>query len=326
MKVLSINSTRGGKFTGPWIKVPEKIKNYNDIKVVVKQLKPLSEAFKKAKVFNIDNLEPIKANAFAYLLGVMIADASKHVIKRKSRVTIRIGLALTKKHDSNENFGEFVSFCVNCLGLRMNRIKDMPKGKRNTHPFFRWSSQSSPLIEWVFTVCLGLESDQLTTYDSIKSNWLLKTPRDFRICFIQGVADSDGYVDFNSFQVGVLSYPNTKLIKNIIESLGIRNSIRVFRKNNLEAITVSVEDAYKIPLFSRIVNSYRFNQMKMLATSEKLHWHMSKELRNKVENYLQSGLNGTALVKELLDKENIRVRTKAIRRIEQSLEMNINGR
>ncbi|MFQ6020895.1 MAG: hypothetical protein ACE5J4_02660 [Candidatus Aenigmatarchaeota archaeon] len=325
MKVLSINSTRGGKFIGPWVKVPEKIKNYNDIKFVLKQLKPLSKAFKRAKIFNVNDLDIIKVQTFAYFLGVMVGDASKDGIKRKSRITRRIGLTLTKRHASNERFGEFVSFCANCLGLRMNRIKDTPKGKRNTHPFFRWSSQSSSLLEWIFTICLGLATDQLTTYSPIKADWLLNTPKNFRVWFLQGLADSDGYVDFNSFQAGIISQPNTYLIRNIIESLDIRNSTKVLREGNLEAVIISIEDAYKIPLFNPLVNNYRYIQMKKLATAQKLHWHMSEELSNKIKEYLYSGLRGTSLIKKLLETENIRVRAKAIRRLEKSLKSELNG-
>ena len=320
---FSINSTRGGKFIGPWIEVPEKIKNYNDIKSVLKQLEHLPEAYERAKFFWMKNLNKIKSQMFAYFLGVMVADASKHGIKRKSRITRRVGLTLTKRHSSNERFGEFVSLCANCLRLRMNRIKDMPKGKRNTHSFFRWNSQSSPLLEWMFTKCLGLSTDYLTTYNSINANWLYKTPKKFKTWFLQGVSDSDGYVDFNSFQVGIISQPNTTLIKNILESLGIESSIRIFR-DDLEAVVTSVENAYKIPLFNPIVKSYRYLQMKKLATAEKLHWHMSEELNNKIRNYLSSGIRGTTLVKKILETENIRVRTKAIRRIEKRLRSDDN--
>ena len=50
-KWLSINSTRGGLFTGPWIKVPEKIENFQDIENVISQLEELNEFNQKNNDF-----------------------------------------------------------------------------------------------------------------------------------------------------------------------------------------------------------------------------------------------------------------------------------
>lgn len=317
LKWVSINSTKGGFFKGKWILAPEKITNFNQILYIINQLDFSKETYARAKKFDLnkDDLSRFRVLFFSYLLGVLVGDAGKVPIKRNQRITRRISLSLTKKYESNFRFGEFTSLCANVLGLRMKRIKDSKPGKLNKYSFFRWSSQSSELIEWIFNVCLGLKHGQLTTCDSVNLGWVIKCPRKFRIWFLQGLADSDGYVDFSSFQVGIISQPNTTLIKNILESLGINTSIRIFR-DDLEAVVTSVEDAYKIPLFNPFVKSYRYSQMKKLATAEKLHWHLSEELNNKIKGYLSSGVKGTALIRKLLETENIRVRAKAIRRIE----------
>jgi len=315
-KWLSINSTRGGKLIGQWIAVPETIDNYQTIVNFLEQIKPLQIAYERAKKFKI-NLEKQRTLLFAYLLGIMLGDASKHGIKRRNRTSRRVQLALTGAHKSNERIGNFTSLCANSIGLRMNRIKDMPAGKMNIKPFYRWSSQSSLLVQWIFDVCMGLNNDQTTTYDNVKMGWLLKMPKQFKIWFLQGLADSDGYVDFNSFQVGIISQPNTDLIKKIIESFGVKCSIKIFRENNLEAVIVSVEDAYKLQLFNPIVKSYRYFEMQRLATAKKLSWHMSEDLNLKIVELLQSGLDGTKLIRKLIQAENIRVRPNVIRRIKR---------
>ena len=319
MKWISINSTRGGMFTGKWICVPEKITSFKQVLHFLNQLEFSEEIYVRLKQFELkDDMPILKPLLFSYVLGVLVGDAGKCPIERSQRVTRRISLSLTKKYETNKRFGEFVALCVNSLGLKMKRIKDSEPGRLNKHPFFRWCSQSSELIEWIFNVCLGLESNQLTTYDAVKLDWILKCPSKFKIWFLQGLADSDGYVDFNSFQAGIVSQPNTVLIKNIIGSLGVRSSIKIFR-NNLEAVIVSIENAHKIPLFSPIVNNYRYSQMKKLANASKLSWHMSEDLREKIKEHLSSGLSGSSMVKEILDTYNIRVRSKSIRRLQNSL-------
>lgn len=317
-KLLSINSTRGGLFTGPWIYVPEKINNYNTLLKVINQLNPLPIVFEKLKNFSFRSIKKYQPLFFAYLLGVLVGDSRKYGIKRKGRTTRRIGLSLTKRYLSNKRFGEFVTFCALSLGLRMKKIKD-ENYRNGKYSFFRWSSQCSALFEWIYNVCLGLKEDQLTTYTPIKANWILTAPREFKIWFLQGLADSDGYVDFNSFQAGIISTPNTKLIKNLIESLNVKCSVKKFKRDCLEAVVMSINDAYKIPLFSPIVKSYRYIQMEKLATAKRLKWHMPKKLRKKIEKYLIMGLRGSTLVKVLLEKENIRIRTKSIRRLEKNL-------
>src|SRR3989344_3777484 len=165
---LSINSTRGGIFTGPWIKVPNKIETFSEILDVLNQLYSLHEGEALAKKFEITDVQKMKPLFFAYLLGIMVGDASKDKITRMQRVTRRLTLRLTKFHSENENIGEFVSLCINSLGLRINKGKDMQPGKNNKYPFSTWHSQSSAFFAWVFNVCLGLKNTEVTTYHKIR--------------------------------------------------------------------------------------------------------------------------------------------------------------
>lgn len=318
LKWLSINSTRGGLFTGPWIQVPIKVNNYNDVRLVIKQLTRLNH--NQNKLFNKNLIYNKKENLFAYLLGVMVGDASKTGIKRKQRVIRRICLRLSKRYPTNEKFGEFVRISVNELGLRMNKCKDCPAGKKSIHPFYTWISQSSPLFQWIFNGCLGLENNELTTYNPIRAKWILGSSRDFKISFLQGLADSDGFVDFSSHQVGIITEPNTYLIKNIFDSLNVKSTPKLFTRNKLWALMINANDAYRLPIFNPIIKSYRYEYLEKLFKARKFSGHWSLWLKEKVKENLKEGINGTNLVKKVIEEEGIAIRTKNIRRIAKKLE------
>lgn len=324
LKWIAINSSRGGILKEPWLRVTNEINEFEDILKILNQIRPIIIR-ERLENFNLteDVFKNLHPNLFAYFLGILIGDASKPFDKRKFGVTRRVGLSLSKKYDSNENLGEFVCLCANSLGLRMNRIKDTQKGKRNTHPFYRWASQSSMLIQWVFQVCLGLNDNQLTTYDSINADWIFKTTKDFKIWFIQGLADSDGFVDLQANQVGIITQPNTSLIKLILESLGVKSRKRIF-DGRLEGLMISLYDAYRLPVFNPYVRSYRFDLLEKLINAERIRGHWPEWLSDKVDLYLKNGLRGTQIVKKILNEFNIGIRTKQI--YKRSKLMEFNGR
>lgn len=292
---LSINSTRGGLFTGPWIQVPKKVKNYGAIK-------------------NFLNKIGSNTQFFGYLLGVMVGDASKHGIKRNNRVTRRLQLRLTKRYDSNLGFGEYFCKCVKSLGLRIKRNKDCPPGKCNTGPFYAWHSQCSQLIQWIFEKCLGLKDNETTTYNPIKANWMLKADKRFKIAFIQGLADSDGFVDMNAMQVGIITSPNTRLIKGLLASLNINSKERFFTVNKLSALMIKVKEAYNLPIFNESVNSYRYQKVKKIYYANHIKGHWPIYLRERIDSYLDQRLKGTKLVEKILDEEKTIIRSTGINR------------
>jgi hypothetical protein len=307
-KWLSINSSKGGILNGPWIEVHKKITNFDDILRVISQLKPLPEFFGEANRLEIDtNLIP-RSNFFAFVLGVLIGDSSKHAIKRKRRITRRITLRLSKRYASNEKFGEFTSMCVKSMGLRMKRCKDCPAGKCNPFPFYTWISQSSPLMQWIFTSCLGMKDNGLTTYDSIKADWILNTPNEFKVWFLQGLAESDGFIDFTACQAGIITSPNTNLIKRLLKSLSVNSRKRYFIKSNLWSLMMSIGDSHKLPLFNHIIKSYRYEKMEKMHNAKRISGHWPRWLDDEVKSCIKEGLSGTKLVERVIDKHNILIR------------------
>ena len=308
---LSLNSTKGGIFSGPWIEVPKKVIDGIGIKNVLNKIKSfpieknIKEKFQK---------EPKKEMAFAYILGVLVGDASKYGIKRKRRITRRIQLRLTKKYVSNLQLGSFFCVCMNICGLRINRGKDCPKGKRNVHDFYAWHSQCSSFIQWIFDACLGLKENELTTYNAIRAKWILRMNNDFKITFIQGIADSDGFVDFSAIQSGILTGPNTKLAEKILTSLGIKSRRKFFSSSNLWALMISIEDAFRLPLFNKEVNSYRYREVNDLHKGKRIKRHWQQDLKEEVDKHIRGGFKGTQIVRKILEHRGVIVRCKGINR------------
>lgn len=321
-KWVAINSSRGGILKEPWVLVPNELKGFENVLKIINNIQPIivKERLDRFGLTKYD-IRSLRLKLFAYFLGVLIGDASKLADKRKFGTTRRVGLSLTKRYMSNENFGEFVCLCANSLGLRMRRIKDTPKGKRNSHPFYRWSSQSSMLIQWVFNVCLGLNDNQLTTYDSVNSEWVLKSPKDFQIWFIQGIADSDGFIDLQASQAGIITQPNTELIKHVLENLGVNSKKRIF-DGRLEGLMISLEDAYKLPIFNPFVKSYRFKLLEKLVKARRIKGHWPVWLSEKINSYLKDGLRGTQIVEKILNEFDIAIRTKQIYKRTKRLVLN----
>ena len=313
-KLLSINSTKGGLLTGPWLCVPEKISKYNDLLKVIDAISPLPIALKIASEFKIDSIENYKPSFFAYLLGVLVGDSRKTGIKRNNRTTRRMGLSLTKKEISNLMFGKFVVLCSNSLGLRMKRTKDEKPGKRNKNPFFRWSSQCSSLIEWVYNVCLGLNDDQVTTYDPIKADWILTAPRDFKIWFLQGVADSDGFIDVGVSQVGIVTGPNTDFIENILKTLKIHTRKKFLHRGKLGVVMIKTKDAYKLPVFNPFVRSYRYQLLEGIVKARRFNHHWPDWLIQKIHKLSDNGLSEVEIIKKLVNEYSIFITRKNLHR------------
>lgn len=310
MRWLSINSTRGGRLVGPWILVPDEIKRWSDLLFVLNQLSPNLNGPLSFAQFDISQKDLIakKPLLFAYFLGVLIGDAGKCGVQRKNRISRRVQLSLSQHYPSNFRFGQFVAMCACALGLRMSRIRDTPPGKMNVYPFYRWSSQSSALVSWIFNVVLGLKDGELTTYDAVKMNWILDAPVEIKTCFIQGLADSDGYLDLSSLRAGIVTQPNTLLVKRILCRLGISGVVYSLSAKkevglNLEAVLISLADAEKLPLFNPLVNGYRRQLLKKMFWAKRSKGHWPVWLVKRVETLASQGFSGTGLVEKVLNEQ-----------------------
>ena len=153
---------------GPFLRVPRELDSWNEVWKVISQLEPLDAS----------QGETCREYHFGFLLGMIVGDTAKS----KPAVGHRhLELTLIQKYGTNLRLGEFTSSCARSLGLRMHRIKDIPPPRLKPHGFFTWVSQASPLIDWIYDVGLGLRDDEVTTYDSLRAEWVFDSPREFRV-------------------------------------------------------------------------------------------------------------------------------------------------
>ena len=207
----------------------------------------------------------MKADLFAYVLGMMLGDGSKLGGELEGFASMNIDLQLTQKHPSNERMGEFVCMCVNCLGFGMDRIADKaPTGTtrfgRQPAAAFRWASARSPLFAWMFSAGLGLGWNQSTTVDAVHMDWIFRTPSSFRLRFVQAIADSDGTV--KPSEVIITNVPNADFVTQLLKSLGMSTAHTVYENHLALRTMVNRRQAATLPIFSEFVRGYRYEKLR----------------------------------------------------------------
>jgi hypothetical protein len=135
-------------------------------------------------------------------------------------------------------------------GMDMCRISDLPISDKRygKTECYAWASASSPLNSWIFNDCLGLRDGETTAYDSLRMDWLLESPRSFATHFIQGLAESDGWPDAGDDVVKVVSSPNTRLFRHVLENNGCPSQI--VDQPPVELLRCRTEDAAALPCSS----------------------------------------------------------------------------
>ena len=265
-KMLPLWLESGGNVQGRWINVPTAIQNFEDISSVVKQLNPLDDSYRRAASFGLagEQIDVMRYDLFAYLLAFLAGDASKAGGKQKRFTSSNIDLHLTLKQRTNEQLGDFVCMCTNSLGIVMDRKQDkQPTGSTRfgKHPSaaYRWTSERSPLIAWMFNVGLGLQWGECTTLNCLKMDWILNTPRSFRLRFIQGLADSDGTV--KPSEVLICSVPNADFVTKILQGLGMTTAHTVYEKGRPLRSMVNRKESATLPIFNEFVKGYRYQKL-----------------------------------------------------------------
>lgn len=186
------------------------------------------------------------------MVGIIPGDARK---PKHGNAHRHIELTTSMRCETNVKIGEFTRFCANESGLRMKRSTDMPKPENKPYGFFRWVSQSSPLVDWIIKVILGLADGQATTYDRVYLDWALNSPRDLRLGLLQGIAESDGSVSVASQAVEFWVLPDWDFMIKLLATF----SLRGFR--NREAVSLSKTQAiesFRVPVFSESLETARY--------------------------------------------------------------------
>lgn len=296
------------------IAFPDHVDGCSDISDVLAQIQPIEDQFHCAQDFDLAREVDSETRllAFAYFLGVMAGDMSKHANYMRTPRTMTALLQLSKRHKSNLRFGNFVTFCAGLLGIPMKRIKDYIRPVGAPYDAYRWESRQSCLVMWTFEECLGLREGETTTDNPIRAEWLTRTPRAFQTWFLQGFADSDGYVDLNKHEIGIVVDPNEMLIGAILEDLGVRFRPAVIK--NQATVMMSVRAGFEVPVFSPHARTHKFELARQLVEAKRFHGPWPKWFRLEVNNLLNLHKPSGEIVRIILDKHNVAIRSQHLRR------------
>jgi len=269
-KLLPLRISSGGNEQQDWIQVPESIHEYNDILSVIRQTRPLEETYIRAAKFGLSyhRIQRMRPELFAYLVGMMLGDSGKLGGKEQRFSSMNIDLQLTKKNPSNHRLGDLLCMCANSFGITMHQIKDKPPSGAQIHgrkptPAYRWNSERSPFLAWIFSVGLGLKWEETTTGNAVHMEWIFQTPYDFRKRFVQALADSDGTV--NRSAVIITSVPNANLVTRLLRSLGMTTAHTVYEYDMPLRTRVSTKLAANLPIFNEFTHGYRYQKLQQYA-------------------------------------------------------------
>jgi hypothetical protein len=303
-----------------WVQVPASSINFARIVSFLQTIAPpkidrgtlARYRYSSAKEMNSERM-----SLFGFLLGATVGDAGKRVKGVTKFVSRALSLELSENKPNSLGFGEFTSLCANAsLNIRMHRVNDGPiSDRRFSHSrVLRWLSMSSPIMSWVFNECLGLENAETTTYDSLRMTWILQAPPEFRIAFLQGISESDGWPDAGQDRVKMVSSPNTKLFKSILESVGC-NPI-VIDQPPVELLSITSTEAYALPVFNPRIRSNLYDDMETLARAKRYpeRIRLSPEAINVLRELATKTTNANQVCLDFARKTGYKVSSRTVRK------------
>lgn len=189
----------------------------------------------------------------------------------------------------------------------------LTQGRKKAHGFYQWTSQSSPLLDWICASALGLEDGQVTTYDPIKANWILDAPLEFRLGLVQGLAESDGSVSIAGQEVEFWIGPNCDLMISFLQTFGLH----AFKSR--EAVTLSKSQAiaaYGVPVFSPFLRTVRYQRLEKLALASRPARtdRLPFELREEIMSLRRQGLSIPRIIETIVERRNLLISYEAAKR------------
>ncbi|MBS3794563.1 MAG: hypothetical protein KGY80_06685 [Candidatus Thorarchaeota archaeon] len=223
-------SIKGRRFKD-FIEVPGRINSYRDLYTVLGRLQKL---LLSSEVHSVD----CQNDDFMYVLGFTLADG---YIAPRSNTSFSLRIGLSRNYKWSANLLRKIQGYLQTYGISTTF------GYRDKVVELRTSL--SPFHIWLKEAVFGLQAESSKTYDSVNMDWLLESPRDDRIAFVQGLADGDGYATSLGARpsAGISSLANSKFIKKLLNSLGVNASeysgkVSLYTKETLR-------NAAGIPLF-----------------------------------------------------------------------------
>lgn len=214
-------------------------------------------------------------------------------------------VSLTRKYSWNLNIGD--NFCkyFKSLGIKAHRVKDNDRlRERAPHGEFRWISEKSPFNFWILKTCFGFTRKQRTTFNAIKSDWIINSSYEFRKAFLQGLCDGDGSAH-NFLRVEISCDPNQKFIVSLLNTFNIHSYI------DKDAVCVSnfksLLKCNSIPIFK-----YAFGRLEKLKKISKIvgnkkNVNYSKQLKETIISMKKQNYSGGQISEYLFDTLNVTV-------------------
>jgi hypothetical protein len=226
-----------------FIEVPLNIRSKKDIIRVVKQLKSLEIDELKQHETQFETLP--RHLEFMYLLGLITSDGGfSHNIESSANIQLSVG----KKYSWGHTLGKGFCYAMGVLGVSTSRwVDDIRIRHGEQQVCMVWGCETSPFFAWIERTLLGLDPSMAKSTDPISADWILRMPYDWRVAFIQGLADGDGWASIRGFSTGISTLPNREFIKKLFTSLGI------VTKCEERKVTVGIHNeipkAQELPLF-----------------------------------------------------------------------------
>lgn len=271
--------------TGQFVQVPTSIMSWTDIGDVLNEIipfAPVSGSFTRPYLFG-------------FLLGMIIGDGHK---PKQGHGHRHLSLVLSHRYETNQRIGDFTTSCMNQFGLRMSRMRDLPKPPHKPFGFYVWTSQSSPLLDWIFNVVMGLADGETTTYSTVKMDWVFDSPEQLRIGLIQGIAESDGSVNIAGQEVEFWVLPDSKFMIELLGSFGLH----AFQ--NREAVSLAKSQAiesFGIPVFAPHLRTVRYQRLELMATTPKLskEERLPEDVRSEICRLAAEGKSVPAIIEHV---------------------------
>jgi hypothetical protein len=236
-----------------FIQVPESVTSEEDLLSVLQQLQSLDTP--QMKEFEEEYGKEHAPLTFMYLLGLIVSDGG---FDSDSDLSARVVLSASKKYRWSLRLGKAFSYAMGRIAMKVERrADDINYRDGKTTIFHVWGSQASPLLRWIKEELLGLGRSHLKKELPVDADWILKMPSDYRIAFLQGLADGDGYASIKAFCLGIASKPNREFIKRLLASLDIHSNLK-----STKVVINRQEDILKMkkfPLFRHATSRKRFH-------------------------------------------------------------------
>jgi hypothetical protein len=251
--------------------------------------------------------------AFMYILGVIVSDgwfSSPGVY-----TSARVNLKASKTYHWSKDFGKGFCYALAKVGISSMRDKDGVTRHENgkTVEFRSWRSIQTPFLIWMKDSLLGLRSSTPKSQIPIQADWILRMPHDWRVAFLQGVSDGDGWASITEANAGISSMVNRDFLIRLLTSLGVAASRST--TNVLITKKDAVRRVARLPMFRHAAGRQeRLTQIMIILDSVRRRRISEEELKTIMALHKQRFSSGQ-ITKKLLSKFGIFRRSGTIRSV-----------